>query len=153
VNGEIKRRLNKPCFPWLRRKTGDKMLRRLRGRHSTAVAWPVSQRPRRRGISTQFVDEIRRRRGLLLRTCLVHGCDFHRFALVTMIPSVLWRCWSGGRKGIRPVKKLSGGLLAWLSVWSAVQTCIRPSWCHCHSLSLASVKSRLVYLSGTGSPA
>jgi len=23
-----------------------------------------------------------------------------------------------GRKGIRPVKKLSGGVLAWLSVWS-----------------------------------
>ena len=30
------------------------------------------------------------------------------------------------------------------SVWSKVQTCIRPSWCHCHSLSLAPVKSRLV---------
>ena len=41
-------------------------------------------------------------------------------------------------------KKLSGEVLAWLSVWSEVQTCIRPSWCHCHSLSLASVKSRLV---------
>jgi len=25
-----------------------------------------------------------------------------------------------------------------------VQTCVWPSWCHCHSLSLASVKSRLV---------
>jgi len=35
-------------------------------------------------------------------------------------------------------------MLAWLSVWSKVQTCIWPSWCHCHSLSLASVKSRLV---------
>jgi len=34
--------------------------------------------------------------------------------------------------------------LAWLSVWSEVQTCIWPSWCNCHSLSLASVKSRLV---------
>ena len=38
----------------------------------------------------------------------------------------------------------SGGVLAWLSVWSEVQTCIWPSWCHCHSLSLAPVKSRLV---------
>jgi len=38
------------------------------------------------------------------------------------------------------------GVLAWLSVWSEVQTCIWPSWCHCHSLSLASVKSRLVLL-------
>ena len=41
-------------------------------------------------------------------------------------------------------------MLAWLSVWSEVQTCIWPSWCHCHSLSFAPVKSRLVlgYLSG-----
>jgi len=39
---------------------------------------------------------------------------------------------------------LSGGVLAWLSDRSEVQTCIWPSWCHCHSLSLASVKSRLV---------
>jgi len=37
-------------------------------------------------------------------------------------------------------------MLAWLSVWSEVQTCIWPSWCHCRSLSLASVKSRLVPL-------
>jgi len=34
--------------------------------------------------------------------------------------------------------------LVWLSVWNDVQTCMWPSWCHCHSLSLASVKSRLV---------
>ena len=60
------------------------------------------------------------------------------------LPSVLWRCWLGGRKGIRPVKKLSGGMLVWSSVWSEVQTCTRRSWCHCHSLSLASVRSRLV---------
>ena len=58
--------------------------------------------------------------------------------------SVLWHCWLGGRKGIRPVKKLSGGVLAWLSVWCEVQTCIWPSGFHCHSLSLAPVKSRLV---------
>ena len=63
--------------------------------------------------------------------------------LANSLPSVLWHCWLGGRKGIRPVKKLSGGVLAWLSVWSEVQTCIWPSWCHCHSLSLAPVKSRL----------
>ena len=41
-------------------------------------------------------------------------------------------------------KKQSGGVLVWLSVWSKVQTCMWPSWCHCHSPSLASVKSRLV---------
>ena len=41
-------------------------------------------------------------------------------------------------------QKLSGGLLAWLSDWSKVQTCIWPSRCHFHSLSLAPVKSSLV---------
>ena len=64
--------------------------------------------------------------------------------LFYVMPSVLWRCWLGDRKGIRPVKKLSGGVLVSLSVWSEVQTCTWPSWCHCHSLSLALVKSRLV---------
>jgi len=44
----------------------------------------------------------------------------------------------GGRKGIRPVKNLSGGVLAWLSDLHMAQLS------HCHSLSLASVKSRLV---------
>ena len=65
-----------------------------------------------------------------------------------------WLYWSmafsaltllvGRQEGHPACKKLSGEVLAWLSVWSEVQTCIWPSWCHCHSLSLASVKSRLV---------
>ena len=50
-----------------------------------------------------------------------------------------WWWWLGGRKGIWPVKKER-----WGAGWSEVQTCIWPSWCHCHSLSLASVKSTLV---------
>ena len=59
------------------------------------------------------------------------------------VPSVLWRCWLGGRKRIRPVKNWVVG--CWRGYLSgAVQTCISSSWCHCHSLSLASVKSRLV---------
>ena len=58
-------------------------------------------------------------------------------------PSVLWRCWLGGRKGIRPVKNWVV-VLAWLFVWSQEQICIWPSWCHCHSLSVAPIKSRLV---------
>ena len=60
------------------------------------------------------------------------------------LPLVLWRCWLGGRKGIRPVKNRVVGCWCGLSVWSKVNTCMWPSWCHCHSLSLASVKSRLV---------
>ena len=50
----------------------------------------------------------------------------------------------GRQEGHPACKKLSGGVLSSLSVWSKVQTCIWPSWCHCHSLSLASLKSRLV---------
>ena len=50
----------------------------------------------------------------------------------------------GRQEGHPACTKLSGGVLAWLSVWSEVHTCIWPRWCHCHSLSLASVKSRLV---------
>ena len=47
-----------------------------------------------------------------------------------------------GRQEAHPTcKKLSGGVLVWLSVRLVYGP---PSWCHCHSLSLASVKSRLV---------
>ena len=51
----------------------------------------------------------------------------------------------GRQEGHPACKKLSGGVLAWLSDWSEMQTCIWPNGCHCHSLSLASVKSRLVF--------
>ena len=51
----------------------------------------------------------------------------------------------GRQEGHPACKKLSGGVLVWLSAWSDVQTCIWPSWCHCHSLSRSSVKSRLVF--------
>ena len=51
----------------------------------------------------------------------------------------------GWQEGHLAWKKLSGGVLAWLSVWSELQTWIWPSWCHCHLLYLASVKSRLVF--------
>ena len=65
--------------------------------------------------------------------------NLHFHTLHIHEPSVLWCYWLSDRKGIQPVKKLSDGALAWLSVWSEVQTCIRPRWCHCHSLSFASV--------------
>ena len=62
----------------------------------------------------------------------------------------------GRQEGHPACKKLSGGVLAWLSVGSEVQTCMWPSGFHCHSLSLASVKSRLVFtfllLAHPGSP-
>ena len=49
-----------------------------------------------------------------------------------------------GRQEWHPAcKKLSGGVLVWLSVRSDVQISIWPSWCHCHSLSLASEKIQI----------
>ena len=61
---------------------------------------------------------------------------FNAFSALTLLV--------GRQEGHPACRKLSGGVLAWLSVWSEMQTCIWPRWCQCHSLSLASVKSRLV---------
>jgi len=59
----------------------------------------------------------------------------------------------GQQEGHIPAcKKLSGGMLAWLSVWSEVQICIWSSSCHWHSLSLAPVNPDRFYFSGTGLP-
>ena len=66
--------------------------------------------------------------------CYAEGISFSALTLLV-----------GRQEGHPACKKLSGGLLAWLYVYSEVQTCIWPSWCHCHSLSLALVKSRLVF--------
>ena len=105
------------------------------GRTSVSSTQSYHQRHRHRPQSPRPVS------CLLISSCF---CMFY-LQLSGSVPSVLWRCWLGGRKGIRPVKNFSGGVLAWLSVWSEVRTCIWPSWCHCHSLSLASVKPRFVW--------
>jgi len=49
-----------------------------------------------------------------------------------LMPSVLYafsavKLLAGWQEGHPASKKLSGGMLAWLSVWSEVQTCIWPS--------------------------
>ena len=85
------------------------------------------------------------------RAVIFNWSDFSFFAATYSAFSAL-TLLVGRQEGHPACKKLSGGVLAWLSVWSEVQTCIWPSWCHCHSLSLAPIKSRLVYLSGTGLP-
>ena len=73
-----------------------------------------------------------------IRTCIwpVYASLLSAFSALTLLV--------GRQEGYLACEKLSGGVLEWLSVWSEVQTCIWPSWCHCHSLSLASIKSRLV---------
>ena len=55
----------------------------------------------------------------------------YRYQFLTIL--VVGGCFSaltllvGWQKGHPAYKKLSGGVLAWLSVWSEVQTCIWPS--------------------------
>jgi len=58
--------------------------------------------------------------------------------LVCYMPSVIWRCWLGGRK-------------AWLSVWSEVQMiCIWSTNATATPPFLAPVKSRMVYRCDAG---
>ena len=79
-------------------------------------------------------------------------CAFSSFFFLLCVPSVLWRCWLGGRKGIRPVKTwvvgcwhgYLSGARCWLAYGPADATathCLllqwNPDW-YC--------------LSGTGSP-
>jgi len=70
------------------------------------------------------------------------GCIADYVVPLVLVPSVIWHCWLGVRKSIRPVKT-SDVVLVWLSVWSDVPViCIWSSWCHCHPTSCASLKSR-----------
>jgi len=58
----------------------------------------------------------------------------------------------GRQEGHPACKKLSGGVLAWLSVCRERGADLHTTQLHCNSLSLASFKSRLVLPSRTGSP-
>jgi len=77
-----------------------------------------------------------------------------------MSNKVLWCwCWLGGRKGNPACKKLSSGVLAWLSVWSEVQTCIRPVYgpadatdTHCLFLQSNQIGFTFLLLAHPGSP-
>jgi len=55
---------------------------------------------------------------LLLSSVNVNVCQFAFSALTLLV---------GRQEGHSASKKLSGGVLVWLSVWSEVQTCIWPS--------------------------
>ena len=60
----------------------------------------------------------------------------------------------GWQKEHPACKKLSGGVLKWISVRGEVQICIWTSWYHCQLLSLAPGNPDWFwfYFSGTGSP-
>ena len=63
---------------------------------------------------------------------------------VWIVPSVLWRCWLGGRKGIRPLKNRV--VRCWHGCLSGARcrhACGPEDATATHTLSLASAKSRL----------
>jgi len=49
------------------------------------------------------------------------------YSLVFIVAFIALTLLVGRQEGHPACKKLSGGVLAWLSVWSEVLTCIRPS--------------------------
>ena len=60
----------------------------------------------------------------------------YRWLNIPLLPSVLWRCWLGGRKGIRPVKNMEwwgAGVVICLER-GASDLHIWFSWCHCHPI-------------------
>jgi len=58
----------------------------------------------------------------------------------------------GRQEGHPACKKQSGGVLAWLSVWSEVQTCIWPTDATATHCLLLQLNPDWFYVSGTGSP-
>jgi len=48
-----------------------------------------------------------------------YSCQLFAFSALTLLV--------GQQEGHPACKKLNGGVLAWLSVWSEMQTCIWPS--------------------------
>ena len=69
----------------------------------------------------------------VFRTCIVRCFFISEYVSAIKLPSASSTTFSalmllvGRQEGHLACKKLSGGVLAWLSVWSKVQTCIWPS--------------------------
>ena len=79
--------------------------------------------------------------------------EFVLFFIGIHMPSVLWCCWFGGRKGIQPVKT------EWWGTGKVIISAPRCKWfaygpadATATISSLAPVKSRMVYFSGAGLP-
>ena len=57
-----------------------------------------------------------------------------------ILPSVLWHCWLGGRKGIEPVKTEWWGTGMVICMEQGANDCIWSSSCHCHPIVSCSGK-------------
>ena len=88
--------------------------RRINHSANCAMAWGT---PRRQGHRSGCILASRLAYGVTVFAC----CELmqHAFSALTLL--------AGRQEGHPACKKLSGGVLAWLSVWSKVQTCMWPS--------------------------
>jgi len=69
----------------------------------------------------------------------VPNCTYNNRNNYLPYPSVVWRCWLGGRKGIRPVKNWVVGC------WRGYLSGARCSWCHCISC-FSKIQTDFTYL-------
>ena len=67
--------------------------------------------------------------------CINLGCAFSALTLLVG--------WQKGHPACKKTEWWGAGMVIWLERGADLH-CIWPSWCHCHSLSLALLKSRLV---------
>ena len=70
------------------------------------------------------------RQRLLLETAAIHRnttSELNKVAYLSLYAFSASTLFVGRQEGHPACKKLSGGVLAWLSVWSEMQTCIWPS--------------------------
>ena len=88
--------------------------------------------------SSRYVDSSELKNFVLL--CSVFIFTFVLFIFSVFSALTLLVGWQEGHPACKKLEQWGAGVV----VWSKVQTCIWPSRFHCHSLSLASVKSRLV---------
>jgi len=70
---------------------------------------PITYQHQIKAVNQKFILEVQN----------YQNYEFTAFSALTLLV--------GRQEGHPACKKLSGGVLAWLSVWSKVHTCIRPS--------------------------
>jgi len=116
---------------------------------SVAAAWPILFHPlpdfRQRGCWS-LLCRLSDTSTAVSAAVIVHIVSLHQ------LPSVLWHCWLGGRKGIRPVKTLVRYWRGYLSGVRCKWFAYDPADAIATPSSLASLKSRIVYLSNASLP-
>jgi len=90
------------------------------------MAWPDHGVPDDSSDFLDFVVKVRQCRTGMVEPTVVHCRYFNPSCSLLCLPSAL-TLLVGWQEGHPACKKLSGGMLMWLSVWSEMQTCIWPS--------------------------